>query len=177
MTEEGYIAEDRDWVYFGYGEGWERDRCTKCHALLRENLRPNEYCINCWKLEIFFSNCKDVEAVKTYLIEEAKNDPTLHGKWLKEEMEVPRKMLTSIPPTGHPDPDVKRDGVILIYTQNIKERDSRKKKILEELRKRGLYRKDDLSYRRGCLDFDSIIGNWTEWYDLYSDYPEGGELQ
>ncbi len=168
---EAITHEDGTWVYFGRGVGWEPGRCRRCYDLLSRELKPNRYCINCWKLEIFFSNCTDLEGVKRYLLEEAERDPTLHGKWLKEEMEIPRNLLTSIPEEAHPDPDVKKDGAILIYNQSIAEREERKKKILNDLRPRGLYAKRDISFRRGCVNFDEIIGNWKQWYDLEKDYP------
>ncbi|MFQ6059298.1 MAG: hypothetical protein ACE5MB_10530 [Anaerolineae bacterium] len=173
---QSYTFEDRHWVYFGYEVDWAPDRCKTCCDLLYRNLKPPPQAINCWKLEIFFSNCTDVQAVKDYLLEEGLKDHTLHGKWLKEEMEIPRDKLTSIPASAHPDPDVKKDGAILIYTQSIAERDERKAKILADLKARGLYRKDAISSRRGCVNFDEIIGPWTEWYDLERDY-EGPKPQ
>src|SRR3989304_9877853 len=109
--------DDGFWVYFGYGEGWLPDRCNKCSKLIEKFKKPNKYCIDCWKLEIFFSNCTDVDKVKEYLLEQAKEDATLHGKWTKRQMEIPRNVLTSIPADAHPSPEVKKDGGILIYTQ------------------------------------------------------------
>jgi len=172
LLKPDFISEDRHWVYFGYGEGWGGDKCDKCCELLEKENGPNKYCINCWKLEIFFSNCTATGAVKEFLLELAGKDHSYHGKWLKEEMEFPEGKLTSIPVAGHPDPDVKKDGVILIYNQSIAERDRRKKEIMTGLKGRGLYQRLDLSYRRGCLNFDEIIGDWKEWYDLDEDYPE-----
>jgi len=169
--EQAIRFEDKDWVYFGYGAGWEPNRCVKCYELLQKYQKPNKYCINCWKLEIFFSNCTDFEKVKEYFLEEALRDHTLHGKWLKRTMSIPRYLLTSIPENSHPDVNVKEDGVILIYNQSIEEREMRRRKILKDLRGLGLYKKDNISYRRGCLDFDRIIGNWKDWYDLNKDYP------
>ena len=171
-SNDGYIYENRDWVFFGIGEDWEEDRCPKCYGMLRKELKPNKYCINCWKLEIFYSNCTDLEAVKRFLIDESKRDHSFHGKWLKREMPLPVEAYTSIPASGHPDADVERDGVILIYTRSIEERDRLKERILKGLQERGLYKKSSLSYRRGCLDFDELIGNWKEWYELDKDYPE-----
>jgi hypothetical protein len=172
MTKEKLTYENKFWVFFGHGEGWEKNKCSRCYELLNRDKKPNKYCINCWKLEIFFSNCTDLEAVKAYFLEEAGKDRTLHGKWIKKEMEFPDGALNSIPMIGHPDLDVKKDGVILIYTQTIKEREERRKKILKDLLERGFYKKNNISYRRGCLNFDPIIGVWTDWFDLYSDYPE-----
>jgi hypothetical protein len=103
-------------------------------------------------------------------------DRTLHGKWIKEEMEIPGA-LTSIPEEGHPDPGIEKEGVILIYTQSIKERDRRSEKILKDLQERGLYRKGAISSRRGCLNFDELIGPWKEWYNPKIDYPKVGEPQ
>lgn len=34
----------------------------------------------------------------------------------------------------------------------------------------GLYKKEEISYRRGCLNFNQVIGNWKGWYDLDEDY-------
>lgn len=167
-----YTFENDYWVFFGYGTNWEADRCNRCYRRLDSTLRPPPEAINCWKLEIFFSNCTDLEAVKQYFLDEGRRDSTLHGKWLKREMEIPRQKLTSLPAAGHPDPDVEQDGAILIYTPSIAERDTRRTKILADLKARGLYRKDAISARRGCLNFDEIIGPWQQWYDLERDYPE-----
>jgi hypothetical protein len=167
-----FTFENKFWTYFGYGEGWEEGRCNNCYDLMRRELRPNAYCINCWKLEIFYSNTTDLEAVKEYFLEEARKDHTLHGKWSKFEITAPNGAFTSIPSAGHPDPDVKKNGVILIYNKSIKEREARRKKIIKDLKRRNLYKKDDISYRRGCLNFDELIGTWVDWYDLESDYPE-----
>ena len=165
-----FTQENEFWVFFGYGDGWPKDKCEACYKLLENLKKPNEHCINCWKLEIFFSNTTDLEAVKEYFLEEGQIDHTLHGKWIKNEIEVPRELLTSIPDSAYPDEDVVSDGVILIYCQNIEERERRRKKILEDLKTRKLYKKSDISYRRGCVNFDKIIGNWKEWYDLDKDY-------
>lgn len=164
--------EDRHWIYFGYGVGWPNDKCNKCYELVNRFKKPNRHCINCWKLEIFFSNCTNVDAMKKYFLKEGERDPSLHGKWLKKEMEIPRHLLTSIPVEAHPDLQVKKDGVILIYTQTIKERDKRKNKILIDLKALGLYRKKQISYRRGCVNFDEIIGNWKMWHPLHVDFEE-----
>jgi hypothetical protein len=176
LSREDLTYENKFWVFFGHGEGWEGDRCSRCYELLEKEQKPNKYCINCWKLEIFFSNCTDPDAVKAYFLEEAKMDRTLHGKWIKEEMEIPGA-LTSIPEEGHPDPGIEKEGVILIYTQSIKERDRRSEKILKDLQERGLYRKGAISSRRGCLNFDELIGPWKEWYNPKIDYPKVGEPQ
>ncbi|MFQ5855292.1 MAG: hypothetical protein ACE5LU_06580 [Anaerolineae bacterium] len=165
-----YTFENEFWVFFGYGIDWEPGRCDRCYRRLESTNAPPPEAIDCWKLEIFFSNCTDLEAVKQYFLDAGRKDPTLHGKWLKQEMEIPGDKLTSIPAAGHPDPDVKRDGAILIYTTSIAERDARRAKILADLKARGLYRKDAISSRRGCVNFDEIIGPWTEWYDLEQDY-------
>jgi len=162
--------EDKYWVYFGLGRGWAPDRCANCYDLLERHRQPNEYCINCWKLELFFSNCTDPEAVKRYFLEESLRDDTLHGKWLKKRILIPRHLLTSIPEDAHPPLDVEEDGVILIYNQSIEERERRRKKILRDLKVLGLYLKDDISYRRGCVNFDELIGSWKDWYDLNKDY-------
>lgn len=164
--------EDKYWVYFGYGEGWEPDRCSKCYDLLEKYQKPNKYCINCWKLEIFFSHCTDLEGVKEYLLEESLRDHTLHGKWLKRTMKIPRDLLTSIPEEAHPDLNVEEDGAILIYNQSIEEREKRRSKILKALKALGLYKKDSISYRRGCVNFDEIIGHWKDWYDLDKDFSD-----
>lgn len=177
MKRRKLTYDDGFWVYFGYGEGWDPDRCKKCYTLLEKFKKPNEYCIDCWKLEIFFSNCTDVDKAKEYFLESAKEDYTLHGKWIKKEMEIPRSILTSIPAEAHPDPEVKRDGVILIYTQSIKERDARKNKILADLKALGLYRKNAISSRRGCVNFDEIIGNWKTWYPVDKDYAHEVDQQ
>ncbi|MEM4494574.1 MAG: hypothetical protein QXE96_02085 [Candidatus Caldarchaeum sp.] len=163
--------EDEHWVYFGIGVGWQPDRCSRCLRLVKQYRAPNRYCINCWKLEIFFSNCTDVKAVKEYLLRESIKDPALHGKWLKKKIKIPKELLTSVPEEAHPDDGVEEDGVILIYTKSIKERDERIRKLLKELRDGGLYKKRSISYRRGCVDYDLIIGNWKTWYDLNKDYP------
>jgi len=168
--KRSFTFDDGFWVYFGYANGWAPNRCGKCYELIERFKRPNKYCINCWKLEIFFSNCTDVDKVKEYLLDQAKKDPALHGKWMKHLMDIPRHVLTSIPTEAHPDPEVKRDGGILIYTQSISERDMRKNKILADLKARGLYKKNDISYRRGCVNFDEIIGEWKTWYPLDIDY-------
>lgn len=85
-------------------------------------------------------------------------------------MDIPRHVLTSIPAEAHPDKRVKKEGAILIYTQSIQERDERKNKILADLKARGLYKKNDISYRRGCVNFDEMIGYWKSWYPLDIDY-------
>lgn len=168
-----YTFENEYWLFFGYGIDWEPGRCDRCYRRLYSTHTPPPEAINCWKLEIFFSNCTDLEAVKQYFLDAGRKDPTLHGKWLKQELEIPGDKLTSIPAEGHPDPDVKTDGAILIYTTSIAERDARRAKILADLKARGLYKKDVVSARRGCVNFDEIIGPWTGWYDLERDYPDG----
>ncbi len=172
LFKEGFLHENRDWVYFGFGEGWKEGKCDECYRLLRQDLKPNRHCINCWKLEIFFSNCTDLEEVKRFLIDESIKDRTLHGKWLKREMKIPKGVLTSIPEAGHPDKGVKKEGVILVYTQSIKERDEKKERILTGLREKGLYKKSALSYRRGCVNFDELIGSWKKWHYMDRDYSE-----
>jgi hypothetical protein len=169
---EQYTFENEHWTFFGYAVGWPPGKCSECYSMLKNEKMPNEHCINCWKLEIFFSNCTDLDKVKEYFLNAGKEDETLHGKWLKNEMDIPRQLLTSIPAEGHPDEDVKRDGVILIYCQNIEERERRREKILSDLKALGLYKKDDISYRRGCVNFDELIGNWKQWHDLEKDYGE-----
>jgi hypothetical protein len=168
-----YTAENEHWVFFGYGTDWEPGRCDRCYRRLDSTHAPPPEAINCWKLEIFFSNCTDLEAVKQYFLDKGCKDPTLHGKWLKREMQIPYDKLTSIPAAGHPDPEVKTDGAILIYTTSIAKRDARRARILADLKARGLYRKDAISSRRGCVNFDEIIGPWQGWYDLERDYPDG----
>ena len=170
---QSYTAENEHWVFFGYGTDWEPGRCDRCYRRLDSTHAPPPEAINCWKLEIFFSNCTDLEAVKRYFLDEGRKDPTLHGKWLKREMEIPRDKLISIPAAGPPEPEVKTGGAILIYTTSIAERDARRARILADLKARGLYRKDAISSRRGCVNFDEIIGPWQEWYDLERDYPDG----
>jgi hypothetical protein len=165
-----YTFRNEYWQFFGYGDGWPPAKCEECYELLDKHKKPNEHCINCWKLEIFYSNCTDLDAVKEYFLEEGKKDHTLHGKWSNFKMEVPRELMTSIPEEGHPEEDVKEEGVILIYTQSIEERERRRKNIRDDLRARGLYKKDEISYRRGCLNFDQVIGNWKGWFDLDKDY-------
>jgi hypothetical protein len=165
-----YISENEHWVFFGYGTEWEPGRCVRCYQHLYATNEPPPEAINCWKLEIFFSNCTDLEAVKQYFLDEGRRDPTLHGKWLKQEMEIPREKMTSLPAAGHPDPDIERDGAILIYTTSIAERDARRAKILSDLKARGLYQKGAISSRRGCVNFDEIIGPWQEWYELDRDF-------
>jgi len=156
------------WVYFGMSMGWEPNSCSECIRLIKRYRSPNRYCINCWKLEIFFSNCTDVKAVKEYLLRESLKDEALHGKWLKEKVKIPREMLTSIPEEVHPEDGL--DGIILIYTKSIKERDDRIRKLLKDLNSRGLYKKRGISYSRGCVNFDFIIGNWKTWYKIDKDY-------
>jgi len=171
LTERTPITyEDKHWVYFGYGVGWPRDKCEKCNRFVIKFKKPNEHCVNCWKLKIFFSNCNDVNKVKKYILDQAEKDHTLHGKWIKKAMEIPLSVLTSIPAEVHPNPEVKKDGVILIYTQTLNERDKRKNKILADLKGLGLYKKNASSYRRGCVNFDEIIGNWKTWHPLDKDY-------
>jgi hypothetical protein len=166
-----FTHENEYWYFFGYGLGWQPSKCGECYELVERTKEPNKHAINCWKLEIFFSNCSDLDGVKKYFLDEGKKDHTLHGKWLKKEMDLPNDLLTSIPPRAHPDHDVNRDGVILIYCQNIEERERRRKKILGDLRALNLYKKNNISYRRGCVNFDDIMGNWKGWYDLEKDYP------
>jgi len=174
LTERtSIIYEDNYWVYFGYGVGWPRDKCEKCIRSVTKFKKPIKHCINCWKLEIFFSNCTDVNKVKKYVLEQAEMDHTLHGKWIKKEVEIPLSVLTSIPAEEHPSPEVKKDGFILIYTQTINERDKRINKILADLKALGLYKKNVISYRRGCVNFDEIIGNWRTWYSVDKDYAQG----
>lgn len=167
-----YIFENKYWFFFGYAVDWPVNKCDECYDLLNKSHKPNPHCINCWKLEIFFSNCNDVEGVKKYFLEEGRKDPTLHGKWLKKEVEIPRPLLTSIPVEAHPDPEVAKDGAVLIYCQTIKEREERRRKILADLRALNLYKKGDISYRRGCVNFDEVIGNWKTWHPLDRDYEE-----
>lgn len=170
-----FTSENKWWFFFGYGATWPEDKCSRCSELVETYKKPNRHCINCWKLEIFFSNCTDLQAVKGYLLEEAKSDQTLSGKWLKEPMEMGEDIkakITSIPEEGHPDPKAKRDGVILIYTQSIAEREKKRKRILRGLQERGLYKKPEISYRRGCLNFDEIIGPWKTWWPLNQDCQE-----
>lgn len=175
-----FTSENDWWFFFGYGIDWPPDKCSSCLRLVEIYKKPNRHCINCWKLEIFFSNCTDLQAVKEYFLEEAKRDPSLSGKWLKEPMEFPSEIkgkITSIPEEGHPDPNVKKEGVILIYTQSIAEREEKRKRILQGLKERGLYKKPEISYRRGCLDFDELIGPWKTWWPLDKDYNEEEEVK
>ena len=175
MVQGPLTSENQWWFFFGYGVTWPPDKCSRCTELVELYKKPNCHCINCWKLEIFFSNCTDLKTVKDYLLEEARQDPTFSGKWLKKPMEMPRDIkekITSIPEEGHPSPDIKKDGVILVYTQSIAERDERKGRILAFLRQNGLYKKPEISYRRGCLNFDEIIGPWQTWWSLDKDYSE-----
>jgi len=39
--------DDEHWVYFGVGEGWGPDRCSRCLKLIKRYRAPNSYCINC----------------------------------------------------------------------------------------------------------------------------------
>jgi hypothetical protein len=171
-----YTFENEYWTFFGYGVGWAPEKCQLCSELLDKSKKPNEHCINCWKLEIFFSNCTDIDAVKNYFLEEGKKDHTLHGKWLRGKMELPRDLMTSIPRDAHPDEDVKEEAVILIYCQSIEERETRRKKILDDLCTAGLYKKENISFRRGCLNFDTVIGNWKDWYDLDKDFLDTSHI-
>lgn len=174
-----FTFENEWWHFFGYGVTWPPDKCSRCLELVETHKKPNRHCINCWKLEIFFSNCTDLQAVKDYFLEEAKRDTTLSGKWLKKPMEMPEDIkgkITSIPKEGHPDPGVNKDGAILIYTQSIAEREEKGKRILAGLKERGLYKKSEISYRRGCLNFDEIIGPWKTWWSLDKDYNEEEEV-
>jgi len=109
-----------------------------------------------------------VDKVKEYLLDQRGKDPALHGKWTKNLIDLPRHLLTSIPAEAQRNPEVKKDGAILI-TQSIRERDDRKNKILGDLKARRLYKKDNISYRKGCVNFDEIIDNWRTWYPLESD--------
>jgi hypothetical protein len=167
-----YTQENEFWLFFGYAEGWPPNKCEECYRLLEESKEPNRHCIDCWKLEIFFSNTTDLDAVKEYFLKEGQNDPTFHGKWLKNKIDVPWDRLTSIPKSAHPDVSVTSEGVILVYCQSIEEMERRRKKILGDLKALGLYKKSDISYRRGCVNFDEIIGNWKEWYDLNRDFEQ-----
>lgn len=170
-----YTFENSHWVFFGYGEGWPPEKCEECMALVESEKRPNRHCINCWKLELFYSNCTDVEAVWRYLLDAGRKDRILHGKRSKFRMELTpefRAKITSVPEEGHPDPDAKEDGAILIYCQSIAERDARAATILKGLNEKGLYKKGAISSRRGCLNFDELIGPWKGWYPLDSDWPQ-----
>jgi len=86
-------------------------------------------------------------------------------------VKIPRELLTSIPEEAHPEDGIEEDGVILIYTKSIKDRDERIRKLLRDLNSRGLHKKRSISYRRGCVNFDFIIGNWKTWYVIDRDYP------
>lgn len=174
MREDSITYENKFWTFFGRGEGWDQNRCDHCTRLLEREKKPNRYCIDCWKLELFYSNLKDTDEVKKYLLEEAKKDPGFHGKWSKFKLQQPGEGFTSIPTSAHPDPDVKKEGVILIYTQSIMERERRRKKIFRDLKKQDLYMRDEISFRRGCLNFDEKIGSWKNWYDLEKDFSENG---
>jgi hypothetical protein len=167
-----YTHENEFWFFFGYAEGWPHNKCDECYELVEVHKKPNRHCINCWKLEIFFSNTTDINAVKDYFLKEGQKDHTLHGKWSKYKMEIPRNLLTSIPKSAHPDDSVEVDGGILIYCQCIEERDRRRKKIFEDLSTLGLYKKSDISYRRGCLNFDVILGPWKDWYEIDKDFGQ-----
>ena len=80
-------SQNEFWVFFGHGIDWPSGKCNDCLRMVDENKGPNHHCINCWKLEIFFSNCTDVDAVKDYFLREAEADPALHGKWSKKMVE------------------------------------------------------------------------------------------
>jgi hypothetical protein len=46
-------------------------------------------------------------------------------------------------------------------------------KIIGDLKAKGLYKKDQAPYRRGCIQpHESILGPWEKWYDLDKDSPE-----
>ncbi len=117
------------------------------------------------------------------MLEEANNDHTLHEKMMKgpylnfesDEGRLATGVSHSIPEHAKPDRylkgEIKSDRVILIYSQSIKERDRRMRKILGDLRDRGLYKKESVPYRRGCIQpHESIIGSWEQWYDIQKDY-------
>lgn len=174
-----FTMENDWWFFFGYGVGWPPDKCNRCTELVEQYRKPNRHCIDCWKLEIFFSNCVEVELMKEYMLKAAKADHALSGKWLKEPLEFTpelKERMTSIPEAGHPDPEITKDGVILIYAQSIAERDRRLSRFLHDFEAEGLYRKGTISYRRGCVNFDEIIGSWKTWWPLDRDYDGEAEV-
>lgn len=174
-----FTHENEWWYFFGYGSDWPADKCSRCLSLVENLKKPNRYCIDCWKLEIFFSNCVDLDRMKKFLLDAAREDHRISGKWLKEPMELDselRSKLTSVPSDGHPDREVKSDGAILIYTRTIKERDERVRQLLTGFKKNDLYKKESISYRRGCLNFDDVIGPWKQWWPLDKDYSGVNEV-
>lgn len=135
------------------------------------------------EFEIWTDNLTSVAETLVYLLEEARKDPTLHGKLMKEphqlyesaEGRLGSGISHSFPENAKPDRYLSgvldRDRVILIYNQSIEERDRRMGKIIGDLRARGLYKKDSAPYRRGCIQpHESIIGPWENWYHLDRDF-------
>ncbi|MFQ5575291.1 MAG: hypothetical protein ACE5E0_06695 [Terriglobia bacterium] len=170
-----FSHEDNWWFFFGYGDGWPGDKCSACIAAVEVEKKANRHCINCWKLELFFSNCRDLPRVKEILMAEARRDRSIHGKWLREPVRLSpelRAKITSIPETGWPGPAEPEEGVILIYTQSIAERDEKSKRIRYLLDQDDLYARPDISARRGCLNFDEVIGPWKNWWPLDRDFAK-----
>ena len=179
------VREDAHWLYFGHCEGWG-DKCTRCFEQLNRTRKSGIECINCWKFEIWTDNLTDVAETLAYLLAEADKDHTLHGKLMKNpaliyepgDNRLGTGISHSIPEEAKPDRylkgEIAGDRVILIYNQSIEERDRRMKKIIGDLRNKGLYKKDLAPYRRGCIQpHENIIGPWEKWYDLERDYrPE-----
>ncbi len=176
------VSEDDYWIFFGFGEDWG-DKCDRCLKYLESVKKPGPEAINCWKFEIWTDNLTDVTETFVYLLEEAEKDHTLSGKFLKAptityesgEGRMGTGISHTYPDEAKPDRylkgEITGDRIFLIYNQSIEERDRRMKKIIGDLKERGLYKKNIAPYRRGCIHpHEDIIGPWEKWYSLGEDY-------
>jgi len=82
----------------------------------------------------------DSDRVKEYLVDRAKNDPMLLGKWQRRKGQFVVVYVTS---------EEWRDGLRLSRTKDLK--------------KMGIKKKGFLPYGRGCKQFERVLGGWRCW--------------
>jgi hypothetical protein len=150
-----FLKIGKDWVYFGYARNWEAvpkpkglahlPRCVICRLAVEIEGRANFYCWNCWKICIRPNEAVQYGGLIKYVLEMAMKNPSFHGKFF----------------VGKARP------VVVIRVGSKEERDLLFSKILEDLKKVGLYPMDSQKrwWRRGCDHFDSILGKWKKWKD------------
>lgn len=128
------------WSHFGTGEGWAYGRCNRYLDHVYSTRAPNDDTVNCWKVLVFEDAVTDFEQVKTYLVERAGQDPTLLGKWQRG-----------------------KNQLAVVYATSEERRDELRSSMIKDLRQMGIMKKGFLPYRRGCKQFEKVLGDWHGW--------------
>lgn len=149
----GSAESGKNWAYFGKALSWEDvlkpkalahlSRCVICRLAVEIQKQTNIYCWNCWKICIRPDELEQYESLMKYAIEMTKEDLSFHGKYFVG--------------SGRP--------VVVIRVGSEGERDELFMKILEDLSARELYPEDSRKrwWRRGCSQFEPILGQWKDW--------------